>query len=122
MKPTYNEILEETVAEVLETSAFLTPIPVEEDMEIDEIIQKEGNIYVGLTFQGPSSGKLILSIPEPLSLILAANMLGVDEDEPDAKQKSIDAIKEASNIICGTLLPKIYGKAVSYTHLTLPTN
>jgi len=113
------ELLTETVAEVLEMVAFLCSLPYDEEFK-DEKAENDGEIVcVGLEFQEPVSGKLFISLPEPLTPIIAANMLGIDEDEDDVKQKSTDATKEILNIICGNLLLKIYGDK-SVFHLGTP--
>ena len=41
---------------------------------------------------------------------LAANMLGIDEDEEIEETQKHDALKEALNVICGNVLPAIAGR------------
>ena len=40
---------------------------------------------------------------------LAANMLGVDEDDETTSGQQYDALKETLNVICGNLIPAIAG-------------
>lgn len=114
-----NKLLTESAVDVLEKVAFLFPIPIEGQMPDGDSAIDEHTTCVGMTFRGPSSGKLFICLPDSLMLLIAANMLGVDEDDPDAEQKSLDATKEVLNIICGNLLPKIYGEKSGF-HFSTP--
>ena len=109
MNQSYSEIITESVVDIFEKAAFLFPIPIEETEEgcSDEDGQM---ICIGITFNGPSNGEFIISLPKELTKEISANMLGIDEDDPDVEQKSIDAAKEILNIVCGNILPKIYGE------------
>ena len=41
---------------------------------------------------------------------LAANMLGLDDDESPSEEQQKDALRESLNVICGNLLPRVGGK------------
>ena len=110
MNKEINKSLIETAVEVFETVAYLFPIPVEKENINTESISCENNIFIGINFQGYASGEIFICVPNPLSKTISANMLGIDEEDSNLEQKSLDAIKEVLNIICGSLLPKIYGE------------
>ena len=95
-----------TVAEgVISKLAFMFAL---EDDEIN--IQDNGpEIFTMVNFKGPFSGKLIMSVSEKILPEIAANMLGVEENETGIEEQ-YDAIKELINVICGNLLPEIAGK------------
>jgi len=119
MKQSYREFLGESLMEVLEQVAFLFPVPAETDKWNDLSINNGSTLCFGITFEGPVTGRIFLLISEMLTKEIAANMLGIDEEDPDVQQKSIDATKEILNILCGNLLPKIYGKEPVF-HLCTP--
>lgn len=107
MNQVINESLTESVVDVLEKTAYLFPMVIEQEMPND--IDNANDICIGIQFEGPVSGKILLCIPKLLTIEIAANMLGIGEEEDGVEEKSIDATKEVLNIICGNLLPKIYG-------------
>jgi CheY-specific phosphatase CheX len=112
----YEEInlIQKSIIEVFESVAFLFPMLVEDveeyfgDMEIG--LKKT----IGISFEGEITGKMFLQTPDALSSVIAANMLGMEEDDPDAEEKGNDALKELLNIICGNVLPKIYGSTLVF--------
>ena len=109
MNQSYSEMVTESVVDIFEKVAFLFPFPIEETEE--RCPDEDGQmICIGITFNGPNNGEFIISLPKELTKEISANMLGVDEDDPDVEQKSIDAAKEILNIVCGNMLPKIYGE------------
>lgn len=114
MNQDHANILTESAMEVLEMIAYLCPLPVTEETGSNGLDSKGKSNCIGITFQGPVSGKLFITLPDLLSRIIAANMLGIDENDPELQQKSIDATKELLNIICGNVLPKLYGEKVLF--------
>jgi len=101
----YRELLFQTARKVFEEAAFALVDPPEEGAG-DE---RSEAISVAVDFEGPFSGFLALSAERELAVIFAANMLGTDEDDPDADAKCLDALKELVNMICGNLLPAVAG-------------
>lgn len=114
MNQDHAEILTESVSEVLETIAYLCPVPVAGEENGQDTDSDGKSDCIGITFQGPVSGKLFITFPDTLSLMIAASMLGIEENDPDLQKKRIDAIKEILNIICGNLLIKLYGESVVF--------
>lgn len=95
----------EVSSRVFEDMAFVfteldeKPAPWEEDLVAAE-----------LTFTGEHKGKLMLITYSELCLELAANLLGIELDDPEADEKSLDALGELLNVIGGILMEKIFGK------------
>lgn len=92
--------LHEAAAMVFEELAFFFPEPLEGDLPADA-----GDGIVGVDYQGPTAGRLLLRMSAGSLAPFAANMLGVDGEPPLAAQH--DALGELANVICGNLLPRI---------------
>lgn len=60
-------------------------------------------------FSGRFSGELLMRLSRGVLPELAANMLGLEEEDISPSDQ-LDAASEALNIICGNLLPAIAGK------------
>jgi len=60
-----------------------------------------------VSFSGPFSGCLFLSLSTEILPQLSANMLG-EQGDSGAKMEQ-DALCEVANVICGNVLPAIYG-------------
>jgi hypothetical protein len=56
--------------------------------------------------------QMALCVPKELALTLAANLLGLEPDEEDAKQSLCDAVGEMANMLAGTLAVELFGKDV----------
>jgi hypothetical protein len=52
---------------------------------------------------------LALCVPKELGLTLAANLLGLEPDEEDAKQGLCDAVGEMANMLAGILAVDLFG-------------
>lgn len=70
---------------------------------------EEPSHFTLVKFEGPFFGCVVLAAGCRLAMMIAANMLGVEEDDPDAAEKTRDALGEISNMICGNLLPALAG-------------
>jgi len=106
MQHEHSELLMEVAGETLEQLAFMFSFP--DDMDPDAIwAESVTGCYV--SFSGHTRGELLMLISSAALPELAANMLGLEEDEtpPDEQQK--DALREALNVICGNLLPRVGG-------------
>ena len=106
MTQKHSELLMEVAGQTLEQLAFIFSFP--DDMEPDAIWEAE-TTGCHVTFSGPSQGDLLLIISNAAMPELASNMLGLDEEETPPEDQQKDALKEALNVICGNLLPKIGG-------------
>jgi chemotaxis protein CheY-P-specific phosphatase CheC len=63
-----------------------------------------------MEFAGPFTGALILMAPRAFCDQTAANVLGLEADEPEAQRGAEDALKELLNIACGNLLTTLAGE------------
>lgn len=107
-----NERLErmilETTEMTCETLAFMFPVP-PPDREADVWEQEHSDLVrVRVYFRGPFDGSLVLTLPRLMLPVLAANMLGLEEDDTTSDQRA-DAARELCNVICGNLLPAVAG-------------
>lgn len=107
MEAEWKTILNDVVCRVLEQTAFLFPEPgnLSDGISFDE----HEFLSASLVFSGDRNGKVMLVLPVDMSLELAANLLGEDEEIDVTTEKHFDAAKEILNIIVGQLLTKLYG-------------
>ena len=105
MSDRLNEILYRVTGEVLEKLAFIFSYPESEGDDIHD----ESLTAAKVVFAGPYSGHLAMVVSTAVLPELAANMAGVDEEETTADVQA-DTLKEVINIVCGNLLPKIFGR------------
>jgi chemotaxis protein CheY-P-specific phosphatase CheC len=106
MPNVYSDVLMEVAGETLEQLAFIFSFP--DEMEPDAI-WAESVIGCHVTFNGQAQGGLLMLISAAALPELAANMLGLDEDETPPEDQQQDALREALNVICGNLLPRVGG-------------
>ena len=100
--------LRDSVEEVLEKMFFAQtmgecPVDPAEGQPADEIA-------VSLAFQGEPSGLFWLRLTTVAARQIAADFLGIDEPEISGIQTS-DAIRELSNMICGSVLSRVESAA-----------
>ena len=106
------KILYRKAALIFEELGFLMPRSDNSEMSPAE------SVSAMVSFKGPFSGCLIVSLsPEMLSL-LSSNMLG--EEGRSNKTMEQDSLREIANVICGNALPAIYGFEPVF-HLDAPT-
>ncbi len=81
--------------------------------------QKEarGEASVMITFAGPFSGRLEVTVFGDVTKKLASNISGSEELSSDTLL--LDALGEIANVICGNVLPRIAGPKEIF-HLTSP--
>jgi CheY-specific phosphatase CheX len=93
--------------DVLETMAFMFAEPAERD---ELPLNRSDMRAVRMSFNGvEGGGTLLLAVPNEFQLELAANMLGIESDDPAAAAKGDDALKELLNVVCGRILTTLYG-------------
>ncbi len=110
------EVFTRVLEEVLEQLAFMFGEAVEKD---EMIVDGEKYLHVTMGFKGNKTGDVGIAIPSEMSVSLASNILGIDEGEEIALEKSVDALKELLNIVCGQLLTSAYGDEPVFD-LTVP--
>lgn len=94
--------IEEVGVRTLEQLAFLFLVPI--DAECDH----EDPIEVRVEFEGLYKGAVYLRVSAPMAHEIAQNMLGID----GASDRGVveDALKECVNVLCGNILPELFGK------------
>jgi len=115
MLETTENLIVESLSEALETMAFMTAMPPEE-----EAPKPTQSVLVNIEFNGPTSGKVELLGGTDFLKALTANVMGIDEDDKEAQSKSIDAFKELVNTTCGVLLPRMASSPAEVFDVTVP--
>lgn len=102
----FNEILSREAADTMEKLAFVFAFAGDDRTGFDD----GSAVAVRVSFTGPFCGVLLMLVSSGILQELAANMLGIDEDETIEDSQRHDALKETLNVICGNLLPAIAGR------------
>jgi len=104
----YREILSEVSVTVLEDAAFLFVEPTARNITWNgEVIE------ANLSLTGPRSALLTLAATKELGIELAANLLGLDEDEASSIEKPAEAsLAEMLNMIAGPLAAEWFGSDI----------
>jgi len=111
MNQEHSDLLMEIAVQTLEQLAFIFSFPDDTD---PEAIWGEAATGCHVEFSGPSQGELLLIISNAAMPELTSNMLGMEEDEVPPEDQQHDALREALNVICGNLLPRIGGTEAVY--------
>jgi CheY-specific phosphatase CheX len=70
-------------------------------------------------YRGPVNGDLRFRCTRAFTVLLAANLLGVDPDGLTGEEHADDAAKEFMNIVCGQLVTAMHGTDEVF-NLTIP--
>jgi CheY-specific phosphatase CheX len=105
------KILYRKAALIFEELGFLMPRSENSEMASSD------SISAMVTFKGPFSGCLLVSLSPQMLSLLSSNMLG--EEGRSNKLLEQDSLREIANVICGNALPAIYGFE-SVFHLDAP--
>ncbi len=116
MEKNHSELLIKVLEKVLEQLAFMFAEAVEKGELVGE---RERYLYATMTFKGHTSGTIGIAITEETGKALANNILGIEEGEEVGEDKSIDALKEFINIVCGQLMTKVFGEGPVF-NLSVP--
>lgn len=65
--------------------------------------------YTRISYFGRCAGALCLVSPPAFAELLAANLLGLEKDDPGLAGSAEDAVKEFMNILCGQFVTAVYG-------------
>jgi hypothetical protein len=106
------EALRKVLGRTLEDTAFIFTEPVEpsEWAEHPKIQASR------LEYHGAPSGVMLLVVTPGFGVLLAANLLGMEPDDPGVAEGAIDAQKELLNIVGGVL----QGEGLEATDLGIP--
>jgi hypothetical protein len=117
------EIIERSLTVTLEDAAFVfvessPPQALPGESEAPELsagdIAAPDLIAADLSIRGPQSCTLSLVVPRGFGVLLAANLMGIEPDSPDADQAALDAVGEILNMTSGTLAEHWLGNGASY--------
>ncbi len=106
MSENYKEISRDVFDQTLENLAFLFAESIETE-EVDLI--SENCQEVRMSFSGEFSGNIYMVVQDDFCSELAANILGISDEEEDAFNLGIDSLKEVLNVVCGRILTEIAG-------------
>ncbi|MBN2799455.1 MAG: chemotaxis protein CheX [Deltaproteobacteria bacterium] len=113
-------LLQRITTQTLEEVAFVFAFP-----SSDLPCWREALITASLDYavDGGPTGTLRLACPPSLGALVAANLLGLDEDEEAALAAAPDAVGELLNILMGVYAEERFGSAVacSFTPPTVTT-
>jgi CheY-specific phosphatase CheX len=99
------EGLETVACRVLEQAAFVFADPVPGLGELDGDV-----VTTVVTFSGPASGWVKMSSTLDFGVEVAANLLGIEPDEPGASQYANDALCEILNMVIGEVVEDWFGE------------
>lgn len=103
----FYDTVSEVVTAMLEEAAFVFSDPVD-SVEIDESV-KERLIGFKIDFSNYESGSISVFAEQEVAKIMAANMLGCDEEDPEAEKNAESALQEFTNILTGNVITAVYG-------------
>lgn len=96
--------IDAVIGPVLETFAFVFPEPV----EASQAAEPDGDLMCAtITFSGATSGTMAVCAPQDLCVELAANILGIDAEDADARMRGADTLGEVANIAAGHIATRI---------------
>lgn len=116
MQTELRTLLAQVVPEVLERHAFLfcDPDPEPADAAPPGVMLK-GFIH----FRGIIRGICTIAAPDDVSVEIAANVLGLEPDDPEARTQAHDALREVLNVITAHIVTAIAGENTTID-LTVP--
>ncbi|MEA3279172.1 MAG: chemotaxis protein CheX [Thermodesulfobacteriota bacterium] len=106
MKEQINNIISNVAVDTLEKLAFIFSFPEDER----DTTGHSSVTAAAISFTGPFTGNLVITFSVSALPELAANMLGLDDEDEVSLDQQYDALKETINIICGNILPAVFGK------------
>jgi CheY-specific phosphatase CheX len=116
MSPSHDDVLKEVFTEVAERLAFVFASEVDED---HASAGTAAHLEATMTFSGPTEGRLRLVVPRDLAREMAANILGLDDDDTAVESRTYDALGEVLNVTCGHLLTRLHGEEPVF-EMTVP--
>ncbi len=105
-------LLTQALMQALEKMAFITVIPVDEDMLIPQ-----KTVLAKIRFTGAKEGKIQILAGLDFCKVLAENIAAIDEAD---NQNALDAIKELTNVTCGLFLPMVVSSTADVFDITVP--
>jgi CheY-specific phosphatase CheX len=79
------------------------------DYDDAEVSPKDVWLETEIGYAGPARGTLRFHCNRDFTMLLAANLLGIDPEAVDSPAKADDATKEFVNIVCGQFITALHG-------------
>lgn len=108
------DTLSEVATQVLEDVAFVFT-----ERAREPFAWSGATIDASLSFSGPERGALFVRASPALGARFAANMLGIELDDPEVAERSNDAVGEMLNVVAGVLVARVFGTD-TLVHLGVP--
>jgi len=109
------QLLFESTVTALETMAFFCCEPAPKDA-----LWPEDALAITMGFSGHISGTVEFVAGRSFGRRLAANALGLDENDPDAVDRGDDSLRELLNVVVGMMMPRIARNPGDQFDLSLP--
>ena len=102
-----SESLARTVSALLADAAFVFAEPTDASPS-----SEESPLVARLTMEHGEIWELCVCLQDKLGEVLAANLLGTEDDSGEARAAAADAAGELANILAGALAVELFGKDV----------
>jgi len=109
------DLLADVLGSVLQDSAFIFAEPIDEPEPLPVPL-----FSAELAFESVRGGVLRLTTSPRGSIEIAANMLGLDAGDPEAREQARAALAEVLNVVGGAFVTRYFGTKVP-SQLGLPT-
>ncbi len=109
----FSDVLTKALSQALETMAFLTVVPMEDDLSIPE-----KTVLAEISFTGAKTGTIQILAGWNFCGVLAENIGALCEADDEARS---DALKELANVTCGLFLPMVVSSTADAFDITVPT-
>lgn len=106
------EVLTQALSEALETMAFLTIVP-----EDDDMVVPQKTVLAEISFTGARNGTIQILAGLDFCKVLAENIAAIDDVDD---QNALDALKELSNVSCGLFLPMVVSSTADVFDVSVP--
>jgi hypothetical protein len=113
------ELLLESLAEALQTMAFVSPEPLPPDFPAPDAAECLTIKWAGK--QPGTGGAVQLAAPRLFGELLAANILALEPGTPEIAARALDALQELCNITTGGLLARCAESPSDAPEMGLPT-
>ena len=117
------DALAQSVAQALETMAFISPFPPDDPASAAPtgpgLLTRVSFVPVAGVIGG-AAGSLELICDARLGVVLASNLLGIAPADPEARERGADALRELANVACGAVLRTCAPTAGGMVEMAVP--
>lgn len=103
----YYKVISEEITAMLEEAAFVFSDPVEEEVVKEDI--RENLLGYKINYSNYASGSISVYAERSVAKVIAANMLGCEEDDLEAEKNAESALQEFTNILTGNVITAVFG-------------